>query len=452
MRYRATHRIGVGGMAEVFLAVASGPDGFERSAVLKRIRPDLAGSPLYARMFLDEAAISARLSHPNIVHVYEFGSESGCHFLAMERVPGRDLRWMMSMLPRRAVVSSPVVAAEIVRQCCLGLEHAHTLTGDDGAPLDIVHRDVTPSNIMVTRDGLVKLLDFGVARAVDEVHHCHTDLGVLKGKPAYLSPEQILGQPVDRRSDLFSLGVVLHELLTWHRLFPGATDAEKVKHVVEMEIPPPSTRNRAVSATLDRIAMKALERDVQRRYQSAAEMADELERYLMRARHPPGEMRRLMRDRFGALWRGGIDGAGTSDLTDALLPPERSPSMAASIVIEEFTELDLPSQSTESPVASRARRWSTAALAAGVFLLGLALGVVSVRAQGAPGSAPVAHNAAADPLVEPLCTASCSTAPPPMDGPLVATPRPRPARTIGAEVRRVGSGRARPRGGDLWRN
>jgi serine/threonine-protein kinase len=336
MRYCIQQKLGSGGMADVFAAVAKGPEGFERPSVIKRIRAELAAQPTFVKLFLDEAALSARLTHPHIVRLYDFGVMDGSYFLAMEQVLGRDLRWMLSHLSQRQVVAVPAVAAEIARQCALALEYAHGLTGTDGTPLQIVHRDVTPANIMVASDGTVKLLDFGVARTIDPARRSHTDAGVLKGKVSYLAPEQIRAQQVDHRCDLFSLAVVTYELLTWRRLFHGKSDVETIKHVLDMPILPPSASNRAVPAALDRIVLKGLERDPEKRYQHAGEMVDDLERYLVGSRHSGRVMRRLMRDVFDAIWRE----SGMPDESDTILdPPARATRTgdAGSCVIEVVT-------------------------------------------------------------------------------------------------------------------
>jgi serine/threonine-protein kinase len=368
VRYSVREKLGTGGMAEVFLAVASGPGGFERSAVLKRIRPDLVHSAMYVKMFLDEAKLSARLVHPNIVQVYEFGRADECLFLALEHVPGRDLAWMMSRLPHRAVVPTPAVAAEIARQCCLALDYAHNLVDEKGVPLEIVHRDVTPSNIMVGFDGTVKLLDFGVAHATPEIHAAQTDAGVIKGKLSYVAPEQLQGRPVDRRSDLFSLGVVLHELLSWRRLFHAPSDHETVRMVLEAPIAPPSQRNRTVPAALDKIVLRALARDPAQRYASAGEMVEDLERYLLRAHHPPSEMRRVLRERFGALF------CGAERERTWIDPPRAAPTLDAESCIIDAARAPAP----------RRLRWQLSLLAIVCLFFGIGGGLVSRRAPPPP--------------------------------------------------------------------
>jgi serine/threonine-protein kinase len=365
MRYLLVEKLGSGGMAEVFLATAQGLEGFERPCVLKRIRQDLASVPLYVNQFIDEARLSARLIHPHIVRTYDFGSLDGSYFLALEPVWGRDLRWMLCHLPQPNVIPAPVIAAEIARQCCLALEYAHALEADDGSPLDVVHRDVSPANIMVTLDGTVKLLDFGVAHAVDPSRRTHTEAGVIKGKMAYLAPEQIRGRKIDRRCDLFSLGVVLHELLTWRPLFRGEGDLQTIKQVLAMKIAPPSVHNRAVPPLLDGIVLRALERDPARRYQSAAEMADELES-LVTLYSPPGRpLRRWMAELFGAIWR---EACADGETHASLGPPHELTHDAESCIVA-----DRPARVAAARRPRRRKLLLAGGALASLMLLGAAL-------------------------------------------------------------------------------
>src|SRR5262252_8213773 len=219
MKYRLTEKIGSGGMAEVFNATGEGPEGFERSFVVKRILPRLSEAPEFVRMFVDEAKISARLIHPNIVQVFEFAYQNGGYYIVMEAVDGMDMGRLLRQLERDGKMAPAAFVTELGRQACRGLEFAHALTSSDGKPFGIVHRDVTPPNIMVAWNGTVKIVDFGIARAVQELRISMTDAGMVKGKMSYVAPEQLLGQPADARSDVFSLGIVLHELLMGKRLF-----------------------------------------------------------------------------------------------------------------------------------------------------------------------------------------------------------------------------------------
>jgi serine/threonine-protein kinase len=297
MKYRLTEKIGSGGMAEVFRAVGEGPEGFERPFVIKRIHPRLSEAPEFVRMFVDEAKISARLIHPNIVQVFEFAYQDGGYYIVMEPVEGVDMGWLLRQrLARRREVPPPAFVAEVGRQACRGLDFAHTLCAADGTPLGIVHRDVTPPNIMVAWNGTVKILDFGIARAVQALRTNMTDAGMVKGKMSYVAPELLDGKTADARADVFSLGVVLHELLSGRQLFSGENDLETLKLVREMPIPLPSARNPGVKRALDNIVMRALERDPEKRYRSAGEMGDDLETVVLRERYSTRALARKARE------------------------------------------------------------------------------------------------------------------------------------------------------------
>jgi eukaryotic-like serine/threonine-protein kinase len=295
MKYRLTQKIGSGGMAEVFRATGEGPEGFERTFVVKRILPGLSDAPEFVRMFVDEAKISARLVHPNIVQVFEFAYQDGGYYLVMEPVDGVDMGLLLRKLERRGAVAPVAFAAEVGRQACRGLGFAHGLCSSDGKPYGIVHRDVTPPNIMVAWNGAVKILDFGIARAVQELRTSQTDAGIVKGKMSYIAPEMLQGQPPDARSDLFSLGVVLHELLCGRRLFVGENDLETLKLVSEMPVPRPSSRNPEVKPAFDEVILRALARDPAKRYQSADEMSQDLERLVLRKRYAASSFAKQVR-------------------------------------------------------------------------------------------------------------------------------------------------------------
>ncbi len=295
MKYRLTQKIGSGGMAEVFRATGEGPEGFERAFVVKRILPRLVDAPEFVSMFVDEAKISARLLHPNIVQVFEFAYQDGGYYIVMEPVDGVDVGRLLRQLERRGAVAPAAFAAEVGRQACRGLGFAHGLGSPEGKPYGIVHRDVTPGNIMVAWNGAVKILDFGIARAVQELRTSQTEAGIVKGKMSYVAPEMLQGQPADARSDLFSLGVVLHELLTGRRLFAGENDLETLKLVSEMPVPRPSSRNPEVKPALDEVILRALARDPAKRYQSADEMSRDLERLVLRKRYAASSFVRQVR-------------------------------------------------------------------------------------------------------------------------------------------------------------
>jgi len=288
MKYRLTEKIGSGGMAEVFRATGVGPDGFERPFVIKRIHPRLSEAPEFVRMFVHEAKISARLIHPNIVQVFELAYHEGAHYMVMEPVEGMDMGWLLKRRRERPHESlSPAFVAEVGRQVCRGLEFAHTLTSSEGEPLRIVHRDVTPPNIMVAWNGTVKVLDFGIARAAEAIRPSLTDPGMVKGKMSYVAPELLEGKTADARSDLFSLGAVMHELLTGRQLFAGQNDLETLNQVKEKVIPPPSAFNPGVKPALDGVVLRALSRDPDKRYATAGEMGDELEELALRKNYSP---------------------------------------------------------------------------------------------------------------------------------------------------------------------
>ena len=237
--YLLQRRIARGGMAEVFLAVQQGPEGFQRKVAVKRILPHLADIPQFQEMFLDEARLAAQLSHPNIAHIYEFGSFRENFYIAMEYIDGVDLGSVILQ-----GLSSPLPlehTARIVAEVCAALNYAHQLVdSDDGTPLGIVHRDISPQNIMVSFDGAVKVLDFGIAKAARHVER--TQPGVVRGKFSYMSPEQVVGEQLDGRSDLFCAGIVLHELCAAAPLFPRTDAVAAMQKIRQEKIPPPAGR------------------------------------------------------------------------------------------------------------------------------------------------------------------------------------------------------------------
>jgi serine/threonine protein kinase len=276
-RYEIIERIGVGGMAEAFRARAHGPGGYQRELVIKRILPHLAEDPDFVRAFVDEAKILGMLNHPNIVGVYDFGEDQRRHYLALEFLDGPSLA---TIVERASRLNAPIPAgliAHVGKEICHGLHAVHTARDPQGNPLGLIHRDITPSNVMTTINGSVKLLDFGVAKIAgsDQV----TQHGRLKGKPGYFAPEQIAGTPIDARVDLFALGVLLHEMLCLRHLFHREGDgvASAIYRIMQMEIPPPGTIRTDAPAALDHIVLKALSRDPADRYATAAEMGNELD-------------------------------------------------------------------------------------------------------------------------------------------------------------------------------
>src|SRR5580704_1168154 len=299
-RYVLLDRIGAGGMADVFRAVMPGVEGFQRTFVVKRILAERAKSPYFVEMFIQEARINAILHHPNIVQVFDFGNVGGTYFLAMEYVRGRDVSAILRRL-REGERTCPVgVATFIAHEVAQALAYAHALAGPDGRRLDIVHRDVSPANIICQRAGGVKLLDFGIAKALGEPEVEKTGQGLFKGKLSYVAPERIKDLPLDGRSDLFSLGVVLWELLAGQKLFRGKSDFQTLKNVAEMVIPAPSSFRPDVPPELDRIVARVLARDPAGRYATGRELADDLDRLLETLRYQARALPDLLHELFGA--------------------------------------------------------------------------------------------------------------------------------------------------------
>jgi len=269
-RYEIVGFLASGGMAEVFLARVRGPSGFERPVVLKRMLPHLTRQESFVNMFVDEARIVARVRHPSVVQVHELTREGGELFMVMEYLEGESLAGLSRRLIARGEALDPETAAYVVAEACSGLHAAHELRGDDGKFLGVVHRDVSPQNLFVTFDGSVKILDFGIAKAQDRV--TRTETCELKGKLDYIPPEQCASKEVDRRSDVFSLGVVLYELLTLRRLYKRATALATLKAITEEPVVPPSRLASSCPKSLDSICLRALARDPGDRYATAADM------------------------------------------------------------------------------------------------------------------------------------------------------------------------------------
>jgi eukaryotic-like serine/threonine-protein kinase len=275
-------------MAEIFLARQEGVKGFEKTVVIKRIRPHLSKQKNFVSMFLDEARLAAQLNHPNIVQIHELGQLDDSYFIAMEYVFGRDMARIIPKAERMGIAFPLVYALKIAAEVCEGLHHAHQRADAWGNPLHIVHRDVTPENIFVSFDGTVKILDFGIAKARGQTGE--TSVGEIKGKLSYLSPEQALGKSLDCRSDIFSLGVVLYEWLTGLRLFTGDSEAAVLRSISEGKIYGPSYFKPDIPPEVEAVVMRALEKDRELRYASAWEMQRDLEALLSASDFQPASM------------------------------------------------------------------------------------------------------------------------------------------------------------------
>jgi len=279
-RYQLLAKLATGGMAEIYLARQTGIKGFERLVAVKKLFPHLAVEEKFLEMFFDEARIAATLNHPNIVQIYDLGQEEESYFIAMEYLEGESLGYMLRECHKSKTPIPATLAAGIVSQVCDGLDYAHKLTDDLGKPLSIVHRDVSPQNIIVLFSGGVKLVDFGIAKAASKTHK--TSIGMFKGKLAYMSPEQCLGKPVDNRSDIFSLGTVFWELLTQRRLFKGDNKLTVMESIVSGEVPPLRKHKPDLSVELESITLQALHKDPNKRFRNAKEMGAAIQGYLRR--------------------------------------------------------------------------------------------------------------------------------------------------------------------------
>ncbi len=270
----------MGGMAEIFLARSSGAGGIGKFSAIKRILPQYSGNSEFINMFKDEAKINVNLSHSNIVPVYEFGVENGQFYIVMEYVNGKNLRQVINrMLKDSDVYFSIDQIVYIIREVAAGLDHAHRcLDGTTGKPLNIIHRDMSPQNIMVSYEGEIKVVDFGIAKAESQVES--TKAGTLKGKFAYMSPEQAGGEEIDLKTDIYSLGIVLWELLAKDRLFMASNEINTLKKIREGKIPSIRSLNSDVNEALEKIVMKSLAKNKDERYQTCADFQRDLNRFL----------------------------------------------------------------------------------------------------------------------------------------------------------------------------
>jgi serine/threonine-protein kinase len=279
-RYRVVDEIGVGGMASVHLARMDGPGGFQKWVAIKRIHPHLVEDETFVNMFLDEARVAARISHPNVATVFELGKHEDTYWIAMEYLHGEPLREVMRRTEELGQPMPPEIACRVIADASEGLHSAHELLGRNGEKLQLVHRDVTPHNLFVTYDGTTKVVDFGIAKFSSRM--ANTRAGTLKGKLAYMSPEQVAGETIDRRTDVFALAVVLWELTTGQRLFRMENDLDTLAKVQECNVPRPSSIVRGYPIDLEKIVMKGLAKNKNERYRTARELSRALQSLLMR--------------------------------------------------------------------------------------------------------------------------------------------------------------------------
>jgi eukaryotic-like serine/threonine-protein kinase len=398
-KYTLLKKIATGGMAELFLAIQKSVAGFEKLIVIKRILPAMNQDRAFIDMFLHEARIAATLSHPNIVQIFDVGQIDGTYFIAMEHVHGEDLRSIVRQMRKKNITEFPVEhALAVLLGLCAGLAYAHDKRDLDGSPLNIVHRDVSPQNLVVTFTGDVKIVDFGIAKSDTKMVN-DTKSGKLKGKIPYMSPEQARGELVDWRSDIFAAGVMLFELTTGKRLFKGQSEFETLKLICEREYPRPSQVRARYPQELESVVMRALAKDRNARFQSAREMQGLLEEFVRRERVPVSNialsqfMQFLFAEKVAAQKEALQQGKQLADIIAAQEPDNTDP----------YARVTASGQSIAPPAgrtvtdASIATPRKRTALAAFLVLATTAAGVAGTFAwinraklvAGAPGPAPM---------------------------------------------------------------
>lgn len=429
-RYRSLFVVGRGGMGSVEVALERGSGDFERVVALKRLLPEQARDPRHKQMFLREARLAALLRHPNVVHAFAFGELYGELFLAMEYVEGETLASCLAVSQELGAGVDAATVAFVLAEVCDGLHAAHELRDAQGQPLHVVHRDVSPHNVMIAYDGHVKILDFGVAKF--DAGGQETRTGEVKGKMAYMSPEQALGEKLDRRSDLYSVGAVLFECLTGQRMWGSGTDLEVMRRLA-LEEPPrlDSLMPEAPKALVD-LHARLVERDVERRPATAAEVARELRAYATRWPAANGAsvaamMQRLFAARMEqrrAELNSALEGAAPTQVAELRGTLDLATGFERATLTEPLIlRSDIPPPSVRSP-----RRWRGLGLAAGAALLALTTGIVAVVvSRSDQRRAPEGTAAAA------IATAAATTAPLPANpalpeqGAAVATSVPAPS-------------------------
>ncbi|HZS39854.1 MAG TPA: serine/threonine-protein kinase [Polyangia bacterium] len=417
-KYESIRRIAIGGMAEIYLARAKGIEGFEKLVVLKRILPQFAANEEFVRMFLDEGRLASTLHHPNIGQVTDIGMSNGQYFLVMEFLHGVDVRRLLRRCLQLQWRLPLEHAVAIAIGMCAGLHHAHEQVGLDGKALNLVHRDVSPQNVFVTYDGAVKLLDFGVAKAAHRVQE--TQGSSLKGKISYMSPEQCSGDPIDRRSDIFSVAIVLWEMTLMRRLYKGETEFHILKRVVEKDAPSPFIIDPNYPPELEQIVMRGLKRDRGRRYQTLEEMQLDLEAFARERKLTISQVAlgRFMREVFAGeveAWQKAVAAGQLERAAKSLVSPELANEPDSSPFASDGVQ--------PSPAQSQSVKpgiWVGLAVAGGLLAVALAL-LVGRSRQPAPLPSPAidppaASAAIAPPIVAPAPPAAVVVAAPTATG------------------------------------
>lgn len=367
-KYLLLERISVGGMAEVFVAKSFGVEGFERLVAIKRILPAMAQDQDFIGMFLDEARIGTELNHSNIVHVHELGRHASSYFLAMEYISGRNLRALLEWHEQRGQRLPVAQAVFIASKVCEALDYAHRKKDARGVNLEIVHRDVSPQNILLSYEGDVKIIDFGIAKAANR--HQRTEAGILKGKFGYMSPEQVEGLPIDRRSDVFAVGCVLYEMLTGERLFAGTSDFSTLDRIRTASMPSRTGPFSRVPPELQKVLMKALAKDPEERYPWASDLQEALAQFVFNK---------------GALYTAKHLSSSLQEIFIEELEKEESR-------LRRFARVERPPEMDEQEEESdRAERWETPPppmATRGPDIATVIVHELQTRTQGAPVSSP----------------------------------------------------------------
>lgn len=373
-KYQLEKKLATGGMAEVWLAKQTGIEGFQRHVVIKRILPHLAEDPEFVQMFLNEAKIASRFNNPNIAQIYDLGEQGGTYFIAMEFIHGEDLGRVMRRAWSTGQWVARHIALRVVADACGGLYYAHTRVDEQGRPLRVVHRDISPQNILISFDGAVKLVDFGIAKAADQVSM--TKSGAIKGKFAYMAPEQAAGKPLDGRTDIFALGLVLYELVTGVRPLKRDSELATLQAALECKIETPSNVAE-VPPDLDEVVMRALAKAPDDRYRDAREFQKALEQYLLSTKELATSvevselMEMLFADRLAEESRLGAPNPSTESSTANPIapsysqqsvtqpppkpeapppPPPPKPAPAPAMTLDESAEEDVPEEDDEATI------------------------------------------------------------------------------------------------------
>ncbi len=444
-KYQLIRKLATGGMAEVFLAKAAGPMGFEKTLVVKRILPHLAEDPSFVEMFLSEAKLAAQLNHPNIVQIFDFGEADGEYFLAMEYIDGPNLRVLLKRATQQGMALPPALCARLIASACEGLAFAHDFADPStGELLGLIHRDISPDNVLVSRQGAVKVVDFGIAKAAGQSHK--TQSGVIKGKLAYMPPEQIRAKPLDRRVDVYALGVVLYELLTGNKPFEATTDASLMQSILFEPLVPAAQHRPDLPEALLRILDRALSKDREQRYPDCLALSAELEEFILSVGKPvttqqivqlvaqvsPQGEPPVPTPQPGTP-RSGSKPSGTPVHTPApaavdsgLIKPHTEP-----LIIERTQQLETPSKPAKAPVtgpkasptegsppaAGNSKKWIPALAGVGLLLIGG--GYMLFRPDATPAPEPT-------PPKPPVMAEAPSTPPEPSVKPAAVEPAPPP--------------------------